>query len=498
MLSTDTVSLSPNPLVQALGKPAQEFTKADIIGYIEDNRISMLNLRYVGGDGRLKTLNFAIQSKAHLDRVLTLGERVDGSSLFSFVEATSSDLYVVPRLATAFLNPFSAIPTVEFLCGFYDVSGAPLASAPQEILRKAQRALEAETGCTLEALGELEYYLFSPEDPLFRVEPQRGYHESGPFSKWEDVRTETLLHLVSMGCAVKYAHSEVGNFVSDGRQMIQQEIEFLPVDACDAADQMTLAKWVVREVAHRHGIEVSYSPKIAVGQAGSGMHFHTRLVDPQGNNLFSQGAGLTELARKVIGGYLTLAASITAFGNTVPTSFLRLVPHQEAPTAICWGDRNRSVLVRVPLGWNNLDDRMFRDANPNEPAVGQVPNDLQTVEMRSPDGSAAIHLLLAAIVVAARVGLTEPGMLEYANERYVSGDASKLENLEQLPASCYESAQRLQAQRALYEAEGVFPPKLIDAWVAYLEGLGDENLREDIATARVLVEDLVETYFHIG
>ncbi len=70
--------------------------------------------------------------------------------------------------------------------------------------------------------------------------------------------------------------------------------------------------------------------------------------------------------------------------------------------------------------------------------------------------------------------------------------------IKQLPASCYESAQRLQAQRALYEAEGVFPPKLIDAWVAYLEGLGDENLREDIATARVLVEDLVETYFHIG
>ena len=85
MLSTDTVSLNPNPLVQALGKPAKEFTKADIIGYIEDNDIQMLNLRYVGGDGRLKTLNFAIQSKAHLDRVLTLGERVDGSSLFAFV-----------------------------------------------------------------------------------------------------------------------------------------------------------------------------------------------------------------------------------------------------------------------------------------------------------------------------------------------------------------------------------------------------------------------------
>ena len=77
MLSTDTVSLSPNPLVAALGKPAKEFTKADIIGYIEDNGIRMLNLRYIGGDGRLKTLNFATQSKAHLDRVLTLGGRAD-------------------------------------------------------------------------------------------------------------------------------------------------------------------------------------------------------------------------------------------------------------------------------------------------------------------------------------------------------------------------------------------------------------------------------------
>ena len=486
MLSTDTVSLSPNPLVQALGKPAQEFTKADIIGYIEDNRISMLNLRYVGGDGRLKTLNFAIQSKAHLDRVLTLGERVDGSSLFTFVEATSSDLYVVPRLATAFLNPFSAIPTVEFLCGFYDVSGAPLASAPQEILRKAQRALEAQTGCTLEALGELEYYLFSPEDPLFRVEPQRGYHESGPFSKWEDVRTETLLHLVSMGCAVKYAHSEVGNFVSDGRQMIQQEIEFLPVDVCAAADQMVLAKWVLREVAHSYGIEVSFSPKIAVGQAGSGMHFHTRLVK-DGVNQFSTGSGLTEAALKVIGGYLSHAASLTAFGNTVPTSFLRLVPHQEAPTAICWGDRNRSVLVRVPLGWQNIDDSMFRDANPNEPPIAGLPNDSQTIELRSPDGSAAIHLLLAGIVVAARIGLTRPGMADYASKRKVDGDASQTPGLDQLPSSCFEAAGRLLTQREDYEEGGVFPAGLIDSWAARLVELGDMHLRDDLADSRVSV-----------
>ncbi|MDO5066431.1 MAG: glutamine synthetase family protein [Propionibacteriaceae bacterium] len=492
-----SLDLNPSPLVRAIGKPAEEFTRADIVRYVAHSDILMLNLRYIGGDGRLKALNFAIQSREHLERILTMGERVDGSSLFDFVDASSSDLYVIPQLRTAFLNPFTDEPTLEFLCGFYDVDGQPLASAPQHILRKAQEALEAETGCRLEALGELEYYLFSDVEELFPVEPQRGYHEAGPFSKWTQIRTETLAHLVRMGCSVKYAHAEVGNFIAGGRQMVQQEIEFSPTDVCRAADQMVLAKWVLREVAHRHGVEVSFSPKIEEGQAGSGMHFHTRLMK-DGVNQFSQGQGLTEVAKRVIGGYLSHAASLTAFGNTVPTSFLRLVPHQEAPTAICWGDRNRSVLVRVPLGWQNLDDRMYRDANPHDEPVPRLVNNAQTVELRSPDGSASVHLLLAGVAVAARLGLTDPSMLEYAERRYVVGDASKVEGLDQLPASCAEAAQCLRAQRADYEAHDVFPPGLIDSWAAMLEAHGDADLRSQLAKGGVDVQELVDRSFHIG
>jgi len=339
--------------------------------------------------------------------------------------------------------------------------------------------------------------LFSPADALFPVEEQRGYHEAAPFSKWSQIRTEALWHLARMGCAVKYAHAEVGNFVTEGRQAVQQEIEFLPTDVTRAADQMVLAKWVVREVACSHGIEVSFSPKIAVGQAGSGMHFHTRLMKG-GVNRLSDGAGLTDAARRLIGGYLSHAASLTAFGNTVPVSFLRLVPHQEAPTAICWGDRNRSVLVRVPLGWQGLDDRMFRDANPGAEPVGALPDDSQTVELRSPDGSAAVHLLLAGMTVAARIGLSDPDMAGYADERYVSGDASRVDGLDQLPASCAQAAARLLAQREDYEALGVFPPALIDSWAAGLLALGDADLREEIADTRVQVEDLVTRYFHVG
>ena len=119
---------------------------------------------------------------------------------------------------------------------------------------------------------------------------------------------------------------------------------FSPVDELFEVEEQRC----YHEVARAHGIEVSFSPKIAVAQAGSGMHFHTRLMK-DGVNQFSQGAGLTGTARRVIGGYLSHAASLTAFGNTAPVSFLRLVPHREAPTSICWGRGNRSVLVRVPL-----------------------------------------------------------------------------------------------------------------------------------------------------
>ena len=101
------IRLNPNPLVQFLKKPASEFTRQDIIYYIEENEIEMINFRYMGEDGKLKSLNFVINSKQHLEDLLSTGERVDGSSLFSYIEAGSSDLYVIPRFKTAFVNPFS-------------------------------------------------------------------------------------------------------------------------------------------------------------------------------------------------------------------------------------------------------------------------------------------------------------------------------------------------------------------------------------------------------
>jgi glutamine synthetase len=493
----DRLTLNPNKIVKALQKPANDFRMQDIIRYIEQNDIRMLNFRYVAGDGRLKKLNFVINSRAHLERVLSMGERVDGSSLFPFVSAESSDLYVVPRFRTAFVNPFSEVPTVDLICSFYNNLGEPLESAPEYILQKAQRSLRQRTGLVMEALGELEYYLFSPIDSIYPIVEQKGYHESHPFSKWGLVRREAMQVISEMGGTIKYGHAEVGNILSGDLEMVQHEIEFLPVPIEDAADQLVMAKWAVREVAYKHDLEVSFAPKIIAGQAGSGLHVHTRFMK-DGVNVMADAAGLTDTAKKVIAGYLMSAESLTAFGNTVPTSFLRLVPHQEAPTSICWGDRNRSVLVRVPLGWLGVGDRMLRDANPLEPADTCVYENPQTVELRSPDGSANVHLLLAGMAVAGRYGLEHADALKLAAELYVKADATKVEGLKQLPASCFESADCLLRDRARYEDGGVFPAGLIDSIANSLKAFDDLNMSEKIFGNADSLKKLVNRHLHCG
>ncbi|MBQ5903891.1 MAG: glutamine synthetase beta-grasp domain-containing protein, partial [Alistipes sp.] len=123
-------AMTPNKVVAYLGKPRQQFTKADIVRYIRENEIRMVNFMYPAGDGRLKTLNFVINNEAYLDAILTCGERVDGSSLFPFIEAGSSDLYVLPRFSTAFLDPFAEIPTLSMLCTYFNKDGELLESSP--------------------------------------------------------------------------------------------------------------------------------------------------------------------------------------------------------------------------------------------------------------------------------------------------------------------------------------------------------------------------------
>ena len=503
MAMNEAVVLNPNPLISFLDKPSEEFTKSDIIRFIETRGIGMLNFRYAGADGRLKTLNFMIKSRKHLDSVLSAGERVDGSSLFPhYVEPGSSDLYVIPRYRTAFVNPFSQFPAIDILCSYYDKDGLPFANAPEYILRKSHQALKKETGLSFEVMGELEYYVISEKNALFEAADQKGYHESAPFCKWENLRIEAMKAIASCGGYIKYGHSEVGNFTETGLSFEQNEIEFIPVKLEDAAEQILIAKWVLRSLAYKYGVTVTFAPKITSGKAGSGLHVHTRLMKNDKSQMLDNGK-LSDTARRAIAGYLDLAPSLTAFGNIIPTSYFRLVPNQEAPTNICWGDRNRSVLVRVPLGWGSKHD-MITDANPNEKDTQKGFGSRQTVEFRCPDGSADIYLLFAGLTVAARHGLKMKDALEYAEKSYVDINIfdekfkQRVKDLQHLPDSCWKSAGILQKQRAVYEQGGVFPPLVIDGIIKKLRSYNDEFLRESIRDNEKEILKLVNTFLHCG
>ena len=187
--------MNANPLVAFLKKPATQFTKADIISYIQENEITMVNFMYPAGDGRLKTLNFVINNLEYLETILTCGERVDGSSLFSFIEAGSSDLYVVPRFRTAFVDPFANEPTLSMLCSFFNKDGQPLESSPEYTLHKACKAFTEVTGMEFQAMGELEYYVIAPDAGLFPAVDQKGYHESGPYAKFNAFRKECMTYI---------------------------------------------------------------------------------------------------------------------------------------------------------------------------------------------------------------------------------------------------------------------------------------------------------------
>ncbi|MDO4319626.1 MAG: glutamine synthetase family protein, partial [Bacteroidales bacterium] len=440
------IALSKNAIVRALSKPRAQFTRDDIIRYVTDNGIEMINFMYPAADGRLKTLNFVINDLAYLETILTLGERVDGSSLFPFISAGSSDLYVVPRYRTAFVDPFSEIPTLVMLCSYCDKEGRPLESSPEYTLHKACDEFTRSTGMKFQAMGELEYYVIAEDTGRFPASDQRGYHESAPFAKFNDFRTKCMLYIARTGGQIKYGHSEVGNFTLNGTIYEQNEIEFLPVDAEDAADQLMLAKWVIRCLADREGFDVTFAPKITAGKAGSGLHIHMRMLKDGHNCMLDDNRRISDTARRAIAGMMALAPALTAFGNTNPTSYFRLVPHQEAPTNVCWGDRNRSVLVRVPLGWTAKAD-MCDAVNPGQTTPAEIdPTMKQTVEIRSADGTADVYRLLAGLAVALRHGLEMPDALDVAERTYVDvnihdeANADRLARLQSLPVDCAGSA----------------------------------------------------------
>jgi len=492
-----------NPVARFLKKQPQDFTKEDVIRFIHENKVEIINLCYPGDDGRLKKLNFPVKDYDYVNLILETGERVDGSNLFPYIDLSNSDIYVIPRYRTAFVDPFSRSASLNLMCTYFDNSGKPLDICPHNIVDRVSKRILQDIGITLKALGELEYYvIINIGENIYPSIPERNYHEAAPFVKGEDLREEILTTLSRCGIRVKYAHSEVGDVPSrENKVMEQHEIELLLEPIEDMSDYLTISKWVIRNVAAKWGVLVTFAPKIEIGHAGSGLHIHLCAEKDRKSIMIGDDGELSLYAKQMIGGLLKYAKSISAFGNAIPTSFFRLVPKQEAPTKICWGERNRTALIRVPLGWKNVG-HMAQILNYGEERVDFEPPEVQTFEIRSPDGSAHPYHLLSALGSAIHWGLTNPdAALKIAENLYLEGnlfeDRTKGDRYDDLPASCAEAAKYLEKERVLYEEMGL-PPRLIKGVVKKLRGYGDENIYKELDKDPEKMKSLLGKYIHCG
>ncbi len=480
-----------NPLSRILNKEKEDFTRQDLIKVIEARQIERITFHYTGLDGKIKELKIPIADRHQAERILADGERADGSSLFKgMVDTAVSDLYVVPVYRSAFLSPFDE-GSLDVMCRYltHDAQLAPFAL--DTILSNASDLFRKNTGLDLYALGELEFFLLSdPASKLYPAEKQRGYHSAAPFMKSGEIVNEMVRLITQITGSVKYAHSEVGyveSVRSDipeimGKSAEQLEIEFLPTPVVETGDNLVLSRWIIRNVARKHGCVATFTPKIEEGIAGTGLHVHLDLRKDGRNIMRGTDQELTPEARQAIGGLCHYADSLTAFGNTVSSAYLRLVPNQEAPTRICWSDRNRSAMIRVPLGWTQQDN-LAAILNPRQVEPFHDSQGRQTFELRSPDGSAIVHLLLAGLTMAAEYGLSHPEeSLALAERLYATGNIFKnrelLDKLPILPKSCVESAQILLRKRSLYERDKVFPASIVDYMARLLMAEKDENMNQ--------------------
>lgn len=492
-MTTKTNFALSNPIEVITCKSKYDWNTEDLLSVIQEKKIEIITFHYTGWDGKIKDLRIPITDYDQAVHILTDGERVDGSSLFKgVVDAGKSDLYVVPVYRTAFINPFD--PTsLDFVCRFFDKNGELASFAPDNILLNLSKELQTKTSYELYALSELEFYLIQePRSDIYKLQAQSGYHASSPFVKSSAILDEILKCVATTMGNVKYAHFEVGtieNLISDfkqfsGKNAEQVEIEFQLAPIEEAADMSVVAMWIIRNVANRHNALATFYPKLEIGHAGNGLHFHLALKKDSKNIMLDENCKLSKEALTLIGGLVKYAPSLTAFGNLVAGSYLRLVPHQEAPTKVCWSEMNRSAMIRVPLAWTNVG-KLSDKINPSGSVSHYCTDGRQTVEIRTPDGSANIHLLLAGIAKAAIWAFeNQDYAISLANKHYVSGnihDNPEYSDLPEISDSCESSAEALMADKALYISENGFPEKVIQKAYDMLKAERDKNLNTFIA-----------------
>ncbi len=383
----------------------------EVFDLIKEKDIKMVDLRFTDPFGLWH--HFSLSTKEVSEDLFEDGIGFDGSSIRGFQSIEESDMILIPDVTTTFIDPIFAAPTIVMICDIYDpITRQPYSRDPRYVAKKAEAYLKQTGIADIAFFGpEAEFFLFSdirygggtnsgfyfldsPEGwwnsgkefgalgPNLggQILPKRGYFPCPPTDTLQDVRSDMVLAMESVGLPVEVHHHEVGT-----AGQCEIDLRFSPLTRM--ADYLMTYKYIIKSVARKHKLTATFMPKPLFEDNGSGMHTHMSLWKNGQTVMFDEAgyAQLSDTARYYIGGLLKHAPALLAFAAPTTNSYKRLVPGYEAPINLVYSQRNRSAICRIPM-------------------YSKSPK-AKRVEFRAPDPSCTPYLAFAALLMAGLDGI---------------------------------------------------------------------------------------------
>lgn len=440
-----------------------------ILKKVKDEQIKFIDFKFM--DFISMWQHFTVPARQLTESSFEDGFGFDGSSIRGWQAINESDMLILPDPTTAFVDPFTIYPTLSLTCSIIDpLTRQPYTRDPRNVALKAEEYLKSTGIADVVNVGpEAEFFIFDSirygmgsNHAFYEIGSNEGIWSSGsatpnlghrprhkegyfpvpPTDALQDIRGEMVLTMESLGIDIEAHHHEVA---TGGQCEIDMRFDKLT----RMGDRLNVYKYVVKNVAKKHGMTATFMPKPLFEDNGSGMHCHFSLW--KGNTPLFAGdryAGLSEMALHFIGGILKHAAAIIAFAAPTTNSYKRLVPGYEAPVNLAYSQRNRSACCRIPM------------YSPSPKA--------KRVEFRCPDPSCNPYYAFSAILMAGLDGIQnklDPG--DPLDKDIYDLPPEELAKVPQVPGSLDAALDALEKDHAFLLKGDVFTQDVIETWITY-------------------------------
>ncbi len=452
------------------GEGKKPMTVKEVMEFAKKNGTQMVDFKFCDLPGQWQ--HFTTPVSELEEAVFEEGLGFDGSSIRGWQAINESDMLVIPDPNTAVMDPFMEAPTLSLICDIEDpLTRETYSRDPRGIAKKAVNFLKSSKLGDLAYFGpEPEFFIFdsvrfdqSQNQGFYEVDSVEGFWNSGedggqnlghkprykegyfpvpPTDSQQDIRTEMVQAMESVGIRIEKHHHEVATAG-------QAEIDMWRLPLVPMADALMWYKYCVKNVARRNGKTATFMPKPIFLDNGSGMHTHQSIWRGDKPLFAGDGyGGMSEMAMHYIAGIIQHAPAVCAFTNPGTNSYRRLVPGFEAPVNLAYSRRNRSAAVRIPM------------YSPSPKA--------KRIEVRFPDPTCNGYTAFAAMLMAGLDGIErklDPG--QPLDKDIYALSAAELAEVPHVPGSLEAALEALRADHEFLLKGDVFTPDVIETWIGY-------------------------------